>query len=657
MVDGVESEDDGPEDFTINMEKWMLGAGDRKGDDGFDGRMGEEALKGRMMDEGMARGGESEKDCQDEGRGKTARVDDYVDGESMFVPLASSTPRLDHHPQNVHDDDPDPEQCVTTSIPAPGPNTAPLPETAAEMVFNQISLLQSEVHRLHHQATQSQAETRALDHERRQLDLENENLAHELAQAKERITQLERADAAHVERWNKRLARQQESTTSKVGSLRVMFEPLGPEPASIQKKGATATNEADADATISDLVQQFHLSADESGKARDDGSTARGDEPKPNIDPTELTSLRSEVARCKESLAARQAEAQAHIRSAEQSAATVSILTSELPLAQEQLVEMRRPVKIVEQESDRLSRTNESKAHEIEALKTELRRPTTESRAPASASASASATVIHVETSPETVKIPHLPPQPSFIHAGSHLTEADADADTVLADQLDRVSDHYESALARQQQRHTAEVKKLQAALMRAAEGMRKREARQTRNHRDESAGLKRQASRLDREVRSLTVDLNRRCCSRPVAVADDVGEVAELRSAIRVLGMKVQAGRVELARSRQALVQMGIEHEVVNKGVEERVAGAFERREREWRRRVKVLLEERERMGKALMLGWGGMEVGVVVVDGDGQGDGGSGGDGDGGNGGERKKEVKMGFRYAFAKRGDGVV
>ncbi|GLA72877.1 hypothetical protein AtubIFM55763_003771 [Aspergillus tubingensis] len=46
---------------------------------------------------------------------------------------------------------------------------------------------------------------------------------------------------------------------------------------------------------------------------------------------------------------------------------------------------------------------------------------------------------------------------------------------------------------------------------------------------------------------------------------------------------------------------------------VDERIARSVEKREKEWQRRVDLLLKERERMSRALMWSWGGKEMGSV--------------------------------------------
>ena len=69
---------------------------------------------------------------------------------------------------------------------------------------------------------------------------------------------------------------------------------------------------------------------------------------------------------------------------------------------------------------------------------------------------------------------------------------------------------------------------------------------------------------------------------------------------------------------------------------LDERIARSVEKREKEWQRRVDLLLKERDRMGRALMWTWGEKEVG----------------DNHKGNGvGEDGRKLKQGYRYKYAQ------
>ncbi|PYH42756.1 putative spindle pole body associated protein SnaD [Aspergillus saccharolyticus JOP 1030-1] len=72
---------------------------------------------------------------------------------------------------------------------------------------------------------------------------------------------------------------------------------------------------------------------------------------------------------------------------------------------------------------------------------------------------------------------------------------------------------------------------------------------------------------------------------------------------------------------------------------VDERIARSVEKREKEWQRRIELLLKERERMGRALMWSWGEKEVGgekenLAVTE-------------------DEKRRSKQGYRYKYAVSG----
>ncbi|KAF7167116.1 hypothetical protein CNMCM6106_002801 [Aspergillus hiratsukae] len=68
---------------------------------------------------------------------------------------------------------------------------------------------------------------------------------------------------------------------------------------------------------------------------------------------------------------------------------------------------------------------------------------------------------------------------------------------------------------------------------------------------------------------------------------------------------------------------------------LDERIARSVEKREKEWERRLDLLLKERERMAKALMWAWGEKEVGDVKE-----------------NFGEDGRRVGQAYRYKYAQR-----
>jgi len=227
-----------------------------------------------------------------------------------------------------------------------------------------------------------------------------------------------------------------------------------------------------------------------------------------------------------------------------------------------------------------------------------------------------------------------------------------------LADQLDTLSTHYEEELASLKRVHEAETKKLKGTLLRAADGMRKREARITSAHAEEVRTLKEDMARLEqekvRDAKQSFIDTSKPRKESETRPTKDSDETEELRSAIRVLSSKLKTAYEELRKARAEIRELRIQgeerereqqerekdQEAVNKALDERVASVFQKREKEWRRRIRIVLRDRDMMGKALMWSWGKNEVGErerereVEVNG------------------EKTVEKGMGYRYQFVKR-----
>ncbi|PYH78567.1 hypothetical protein BO82DRAFT_357287 [Aspergillus uvarum CBS 121591] len=148
---------------------------------------------------------------------------------------------------------------------------------------------------------------------------------------------------------------------------------------------------------------------------------------------------------------------------------------------------------------------------------------------------------------------------------------------------------------------------------------------------------------------------------------ATHAAELAQLRERLagtepRESRYKAQVGSLreqrERLQSENRALRLQVEHleavlatkEETAAAVDERIARSVERREKEWQRRVELLLKERERMGRALMWSWGEKEVG-------------GGGGGGGGNkehpavGVDEKGRRKQGYRYKYIGSSPGQV
>ncbi|RHZ56683.1 putative spindle pole body associated protein SnaD [Aspergillus thermomutatus] len=153
---------------------------------------------------------------------------------------------------------------------------------------------------------------------------------------------------------------------------------------------------------------------------------------------------------------------------------------------------------------------------------------------------------------------------------------------------------------------YRAQLKSLQTAHATAISTLRSSHADSTSKLRDLLAAAEKQESKLKAEVQSL---LAARAAQETQMQSLDA-EVRRLQSVIAV--------KEETAAA-----------------LDERIARSVEKREKEWERRVDLLLKERERMGKALMWAWGEKEVGDVKE-----------------NLGEDGRRAGQAYRYKYAPR-----
>lgn len=594
--DEVGSEDEGPEDFTMNMEKWMRGG---------------EKWKKEQRDEVLDEGDEASEDPQD--YTQEVRVDHGHPEESVFEPLGTSTPApLKNHAiieEGVQ------EEARLQAPPLSRTNTEMLQDQAAEEVFEHISALQAEVERM-----------RVEDEERRlaylEIEQENEFLRNDRVEAQERHQAeqdlLKKQHLQLRDHWKEQLRlKEQEVTapnTPKVASLRAKFEPAVQELVTV--KAEAELNRIAADDRIKALEEQLHA-AQEELKERQDAETSRNaaDDRIGTLE-EQLQAARAETGRYQNQIASIQEanattvkrmsadletkdneialerkesihrgnEAVSLTESIDRKDQELRTLNSELKAikmeldhAHEQLAEMRRLVETVEDENDRLAQQNDRQGQDIADLEKRIISQNVN------------------ETSAELVA------GKSNDHdlAASNIDEA------AYKDAIERI-EQQESTLSSLKATHAKEIQTLRSALLKAGDGMQKREARLTNAHSEEIASLNKRIATIQKQQ------------TEPSKVADPSIE-NELRSAIRVLNAKLEkanaaltASKAEADEARQAVENIQKTNAIVNAELEARFVEAVEDREREWRRRVQLLFREREKMGKALMWGWGREEEGA---------------------------------------------
>lgn len=594
--DEVGSEDEGPEDFTMNMEKWMR---DR------------EKWKKGQCDEALDEGDEANEDPQD--YTQEVRGDRGQPEESVFEPLGTSTPApLRNHAiieEGVQ------EEARLQAPPLSRMNTEMLQDQAAEEVFERISALQAEVARMRYE-----------DEERRlayqEVEQENNFLRNDRVEQQERHQAeqdlLTKQHSQLRDHWKEQLRlKEQEVTvpnTPKVASLRAKFEPAVQELAIV--KADAELNRIAADERIKALEGQLHAVQEELKERQETEISRNAADDRIRSLEEQLQAARDETGRYKSQIASIQ---EANATTVKRMSADLETKTNEIALerkesihrgneavsltesidrkdqelrtlnselkaikmeldhAHEQLAETRRLVGTVEDENDRLGQQNDRQAQDIANLEKRI----------------ISKNVHEENAQPLTEK------SDNHVLATSHIDEA------AYKDAIERI-EQQEGTLSSLKATHAKEMQTLRSALLKAGDGMQKREARLTNAHSEEIASLNQRIASLQRQQ------------AEPSKIADPPME-NELRSAIRVLNAKLEkanaaltASTAEAEEARQAVEDVQKTNAIVNAELEARFAEVVENREREWRRRMQLLFREREKMGKALMWGWGREEEGA---------------------------------------------
>ncbi|MCJ1293757.1 hypothetical protein MMC34_005312 [Xylographa carneopallida] len=677
----VGSEDEGPEDFTVNMGKWMggVGEGGRDGreedeDEGEEARGGLEEKHGEHQEEETTEENHVE-DQQEQGTGEsdqeqgTGESDqEQGTGESDQYPHETRRASVEDVPEQEGEDE---SVIVTTPVrldvygasrdersttPLISPQR-PLPpqDPAVNELMDRNHALQAEIERLRLEAEHYRKEIDVLDVERAQSEAEFEDLATELTNANEKLTQSRRENLEHQQRWDQEM-NEQKTSVSNVSALRAKFEPLAQELEAVRKESEAVKNESSIKLTA--LAEQLRAAQDQVTANVEAGESA-------SAIAAELEATLSELARCKQKLLDQQEASRAQqqalqsenhdlqlrLTTSHEVASELSSLKTELQHAQEQLSQTRHLLETVENENDRFTQTNDRKSDEIRDLRNELNEAThlAQQKQTDVQERDGRLKVLEAEMSDlrlHQLEAAEMLDSDNVVEPVSQIPEQVMleENNMRMADQLDSLSTHYEAELAALKKSHQIETKKLKAMIVRAAEGMRKREARLTKSHAEEVDALQRtiKSIRLPKAPEAMAKNPEK---VRSAAAPTQGTDTTELRSAIRVLSSNLKAAQEELFKAQENIRQLRQEaedqqrqqqereqdQEAVNRALEERFAEAVEKREKEWRRRMRVVLKDREVMGKALLLGWGREEVGEK----------------------EREDGEKgMGYRYRFVKR-----
>ena len=638
--DRIPSEDDGPEDFTLNLEKWMRGTGkwEKKKD--------------------VKKSSDEHDPEEDQQKGAHAESEEPVD-ESVFEPVGTSTPAPANHAiENFQ------EETRLGAPPLSRLNTEMRQDNTAEEVFDRIAALQAEVEsmrmeeesrRLAHQALEQENKEMKVEHE---AVMEREQLRHDALQQEHAQLKQAHQDAQEALRQeNEQLKQNYDDAIEQLQLLAQESSPSGAKAdqavvtggsttedlAKLKTKGEADQIEAETKiealkselrsyqdqcfalrAEIESIKESFELKVKELNselEARKNEialdrkeSIERGNEVA-SLTATieqkdkeiyalngEIKALRMELRHAQDQLAELDArkneialerkesiqrgnEAASLTETIEQKEREICALNGEvkaikmeLEHAQQQLAETRRIMETVEDENDRLMQQNDRQAEEMKDLKTTIKDYT---------SKELTAGVIASNTN-----------ETQHNKGAERIDKATHEA------ALEALSQQQQNALESLGDTHGKELQILRSALTKASLAMQKREAKLTRVHQEEVASLKQEIADLKQSAKAFQ--------------SSDTGIENELRSAIRVLSSKLEkanaslkSARVEASEARQKAEDMRDTNAAVNAELEARFADAVEAREKEWRRRIALLFRERDKMAKALMWGWGREDVG----------------------------------------------
>ncbi|KAI4163622.1 MAG: hypothetical protein LQ342_002656 [Letrouitia transgressa] len=573
-IEGVPSEDDGPEDFTLRMGEWMRGALPWSRPKEY----GQDDVNAKDHGEKIVEPDQEDVLANMEDHAKQGADDDIMrskQDESEFLPLGTSTPV--HLMKKINASN---ISWISRNDTEQRSNRAPGEDSG------RISELQHELESLRVENEKHESMQRSLEDARIQHEHEFHALQNQLYDVKSEVQRL-RDSEFKASQKKLRLEQELQRECSKGSSL--------------QSKLAAATqglettrlkSEADRQALeskIDSLQRELRVAQKDKSKQPSAEDSAQN----PHV--AELNALRSALAACKADMesqnelfhARHQADVSSreNIRSEMDSAVNVakaaaSMCEIELDHAKEQLTETRRVLATVEQENDRLVRENGRQNDRIVEVKNLIDVRTAELKAAQSNGR---------ELENELSRV-----QSSFVGSSSNDISESPNTEALRA--------QYEK-----------EIKTLRSTILKAGQGMQKREKRLFSAHQEEIARLNKQINSLRQQVSSPS--------PQATDPADPDGTVAELRTAIRVLNNKLQKANAtarsayqEAAKARQELQEGKNMNEEVNRELEAMFAKAMEDREREWRRRIKVVFKDRERIGKALLMAWGREECGKAM-------------------------------------------
>ncbi|KAI4281859.1 MAG: hypothetical protein L6R35_005537 [Caloplaca aegaea] len=519
----------------------------------------------------------------------TLRLGEWMKGT---VPMATSTPIIKN------------KQPVAP--PMTRMNTEAMQDQAAQEVFDRITALQTEVEQLRLENNDHLSAKLSAEH----VHLQQQKECNSLRTLVEDLrADAKRLQASEFKAGQKVLRLEQELKRdgSKVGSLRAKFEPLTQELETVKLR-AEADQQA-ADATIEALKADLKASRDHATKLQADLAPAASSHAS-EVEQLKVEQLTAELQTCRirfqnrEDLLMEQLQAKEStietLRN-EKSKAAASSASSELATMKEQLDETRRILRNTEEENELLTHEHELQTETIEGLQRALEEEQLRITGFADAQvADLQEEIVHMQNQKTTDTIPY----------SEHKAA------------LDKLQDDHATAMEALMTKSKKELGILRAAIIRAAEGMKKREERLTASHEKGASELRQQISGLEQKLETTTTKR-----AKPAVAEEESPTVLELRTAIHALNNRLSSANRALretsaeaeyylqsaSKAQEKLKTMKEENDEINREMDEKTQKMLEDREREWRRRIKIMFKERETMAKALMTSWGREECGAA--------------------------------------------
>ncbi|KAL8847930.1 MAG: hypothetical protein Q9221_007062 [Calogaya cf. arnoldii] len=592
-IERISSRDEGPEDFTLRMGDWMRGTLPWKPD--------QSKNKSSRSNANLEFGDEA---GQGELGGGGSQVVYEADDEDEIQPLGASlfAPEMSNAPDTRF-----------SAPPISRMNTEAMQDRAAQEVFDQISMLQAEVERLRLENEDHMSAKRSIQGATLQQEKERRNLRAQVDDLRGEVKRLQESEFLANQK-TLRLQEQLKKDGSNVGLLRNKFEPVVAELEAIKLR-AEADKQA-ADSTINALKADLRSSHDVAARFQAERSIAASThsaaienlkaEMKAEMK-AELEASRTKYQHREDMLKEQFQAKEASLHTSKNSEATkaaVEALKVELSSTKQLLEEARRNARNIEDENDLLVQESEHHAEEV----AQLTRALEEERLQVSTAADAEVAELQEE-------IARMQAQKTTdtISYAEHRTA------------LDQLADDHSAAIDALTAKHKQELHVLRTAIIKAGEGMKKREDRFTAAHKSETSDLQKQITTLKDKLTSAKPK-----APKPIVQGDEQNPtVIELRSALAALNNRLSTTlkqrdsaaadaekyqtlcRNAVAKAKDQISQLRGIAEVADSEVDKRVREKMEDREREWRRRIKIMFKEREQMGDALMAAWGREECG----------------------------------------------